>query len=123
MLSETVKCNTGLYKPTARNKPVKAASTRKNICFNFLALKEQVQIPITNGCVYSLTFPKPLWKKQDIFIAVNAADLEDEEVIPNSTADALLKVAKEILGDDAPLECQQAPFPSAATLRLFSLPF
>lgn len=91
--------------------------------FNFLALKEQVQIPITNGCVYSLTFPKPLWKKQDIFIAVNAADLEDEEVIPNSTADALLKVAKEILGDDAPLECQQAPFPSAATLRLFSLPF
>jgi len=49
---------------------------------------------------------------KDIFIAVNAADLEDEEVIPNSTADALLKVAKEILGDDAPLECQQAPFPS-----------
>lgn len=44
---------------------------------------------------------------------MNAADLEDDAVpVPNSTADALLKVAQEILGTDAPLECQQTPFPS-----------
>eukprot|EP00435_Cladocopium_sp_Y103_P024154 s958_g5.t3 len=50
---------------------------------------------------------------KDIFIAVNAADLEDDAVpVPNSTAGALLKVAREILGADAPLECQQTPFPS-----------
>jgi len=49
---------------------------------------------------------------KDIVIAVNAADLEDDGVpMPNSTADALLKVAREILGADAPL-CQQTPFPS-----------
>lgn len=49
---------------------------------------------------------------KDIFIAVNAADLEDDQPLSNSTAEALLSVAREMLGADAELECQQTPFPA-----------
>lgn len=41
--------DTGLYKPTARNKPVKAASTKQNHMWLFL--QKKIRIPITNGCV------------------------------------------------------------------------
>eukprot|EP00913_Durusdinium_trenchii_P030899 g28940.t1 len=53
---------------------------------------------------------------KDIFIAVNAADLEDDQPLSNSTAEALLSVAREMLGADAELECQQTPFPAEDTV-------
>ena len=54
---------------------------------------------IVDVSIFNPSDPPGLHRRQDIVIAVNAADLEDDAVpVPNSTADALLKVPLEMVG-------------------------
>ena len=54
---------------------------------------------IVDVSIFNPPDPPGLHQRQDIVIAVNAADLEDDAVpVPNSTADALLKVPLEMVG-------------------------
>lgn len=65
-----------------------------SLVVTFVTLAEMVDVSIFNP-----PDPPGLHRRQDIVIAVNAADLEDDAVpVPNSTADALLKVPLEMVG-------------------------